>query len=90
MISALFYWNKNSQLQGIIIIHVDDFLWGGTNEFENKIINKLRDTFLVGSEDENSFKYVGIQIKQLKDHICYTQDDYVNDVKPLTLDYVSE
>ena len=72
MISALFYWNKNSQLQGIIIIHVDDFLWGGTNEFENKIINKLRDTFLVGSEDENSFKHVGIQIKQLKDHICYT------------------
>ena len=41
---TLFYWNRNSQLQGIIKVHVDDFLWGGTNEFKNKIINKLRDT----------------------------------------------
>ena len=31
---ALFCYNKNSQLQGIIIIHVN-FLWGGTNEFGN-------------------------------------------------------
>ena len=46
---TLFYWNRNSQLQGIIKVHVDDLLWGGTNEFENKIINRLRDTFLVGS-----------------------------------------
>ena len=72
-----------------IIIHVDDVLWGGTNEFENKIINELGVTFLVGSEVARSFTYTGIQIKQLKDHICFTQHDYVNDLKPLKLDYVS-
>ena len=33
---------------------------------------------------------VGIQIKQLKDHNCYTQEDYVSDVKPLKLDHVSD
>ena len=77
---ALFYWNKKSQLQEMTIIHVDAFVWWGTNEFENKMLNKVRDIFLVGSEDENSFKYVGIHIKQLKDHICCTPDGYVNDV----------
>ena len=50
----------------------------------------MTDNFLLGSKDENSFKYNGIQINQLKKHICYPQYDYDIGLKPLKPDYVSD
>ena len=37
---ALFYYHDNN-ITGIIAIHVDDFLWSGTNDFETNFISKL-------------------------------------------------
>ena len=48
-----------------MIVLVDDFLWGGIIEFKNKI-SKLRDTYLVGSVDENSFRYGGYPGKTIE------------------------
>ena len=49
-----------------MIVLVDGFLLGGIIEFENKIISKLRDTYLVGSVNENSFRYVGYPGKAIE------------------------
>ena len=46
---ATFCWFNKGKLCGLIIVHVDDFLFGGTKEFHSTIINKLRSTFAVGS-----------------------------------------
>ena len=46
---ALFYYHDNNNLIGMIAIHVDDFLWSRTNEFETNVtISKLQNMFMVG------------------------------------------
>nr|XP_039274020.1 uncharacterized protein LOC120347974 [Styela clava] len=46
---ALFYYFDHD-LKGVIALHVDDFLWGGSEEFERKFIKSLREQFKSGSE----------------------------------------
>ena len=38
---ALFYYHKDSNFTGMIAIHVDNFLWSGTTDFERNFISKL-------------------------------------------------
>ena len=42
---AMFYWFHNNKLCGLFVMHVDDFIWGGTPEFEISIIDKIRSKF---------------------------------------------
>ncbi|CAG2237561.1 SLC30A1 [Mytilus edulis] len=54
-------------VEGVLTCHVDDFLWGGSKEFEEKVINSIRSTFCVGKEEleENgSFPYVGTELSK--------------------------
>ncbi|VDI51209.1 Hypothetical predicted protein [Mytilus galloprovincialis] len=37
---AVFYWYNSNGLAGVLAVHVDDFLWAGTNLFETEIISK--------------------------------------------------
>ncbi|KAK4298329.1 hypothetical protein Pmani_029324 [Petrolisthes manimaculis] len=37
---AAFYWYDDGELCGMFLMHVDDFLWGGTKRFENVVIAK--------------------------------------------------
>ena len=59
---ALFYYQVNGVLQGLVGIHVDDFFHAGTNLFATKIINVLKETFEISQEDETYFDYVGLEI----------------------------
>ena len=43
---ALFSWRNNDAFEGIICVYVDDFLWAGTTNFQDTVINKLSDLFL--------------------------------------------
>ena len=36
---GMFYWYHNDKLEGILSLHVDDFFWGGRNNFVKKVIN---------------------------------------------------
>ena len=60
---AMFLWKKGDTLEGIVCIHVDDFCWGGSKQFEEIVISKLKKDFLVGTTDTGNFKYVGLDIK---------------------------
>ena len=62
--SALYMWHRNGQLTGMVAVHVDDFLWAGNDEFKSTIISSLRNTFTVGKEETNCFKYLGLNITQ--------------------------
>ena len=43
---AVFYWkDKERNVKGILACHVDDFLWAGSQEFENSVVNGIRSTF---------------------------------------------
>lgn len=60
--SAIFYWKNQGCLRGLICVYVDDFLWAGDKSFEDGIIKKLSDMFLIGSSEYRSFKYVGLNV----------------------------
>ena len=36
---AIFYYHKNNNLEGIISTHVDDVFWGGTQAFQENVID---------------------------------------------------
>ena len=87
--SALFTWHKGNELQGLIAVHVDDFLWSGNAEFQSTIIPKLRKTFTIGKEESKCFKYLGLNITQVSEQIKFDQEDYINALKPITFNVIN-
>ena len=58
---AFFLWtDADGVLMGIITVHVDDFYWGGTEEFDKKIMSRIRKIFPVGKERRGDFIYCGL------------------------------
>ena len=59
---ASFYWKCDGKCQSQIAVNVQDFLWSGSAKFENIVINRLRFTVKIDTEEEKVFKYIGIEI----------------------------
>lgn len=87
---AVFFWrNKTGLVDGVLACHVDDFLWGGTLEFEREVINKIRSTFYVGREDQEengSFPFVGIEISKCGKNIILQQKSYQNNMQSIPIE----
>ena len=66
---GLFYYRADGKLQGLFIIHVDDFIWSGTRCFCDEVVEKVRTAFLCGKEADNAFKYIGLDVEQAEDGI---------------------
>ena len=83
---AVFYWkNECNDVHGILACHVDDFIWGGDQSFVDIVIPKLRSVFCVGREETETFKYVGIELKQHETTLHIRQQDYVHNLVPIEL-----
>ena len=82
---AAFYWYHNGQLEGVFLMHVDDYLWGGSNNFVNLVISKLCSKFMVGQQSTEIFKYIGLEIKQDKKGITLSQNEYLKSVQPIQI-----
>ena len=61
--SALFSWKPNHDLEGLICVYVDDFLWCGTEKFKALVIDKLASLFLIGSKESGALSYIGLNIR---------------------------
>ena len=58
-------------------IHVDNFFFGGTEEFITKVINPIHEEFVIGSEYHTAFKYLGLNEKHLGNYLfCVDQIPY--------------
>ena len=66
-------------------MHVDDFIWAGTDDFETGVIQKVRSAFRCGKEEEKSFKYIGLNIEHSEDGIILQQHGYSSDMKMLNI-----
>ena len=82
---ALFYYHKDNNLIGMIAIHVDNFLWSGTTDFERNFISKLRNMFVIGKENQSIFKYLGINLIEKDSDITIDQINYSENIKPINL-----
>ena len=83
--NSLFRWYKHGRLQGIMCVHVDDFLWCGSQEFYNEVILKLKSIFKISKEKDGIFKYIGIELVQKCDSIVLGQKSYTESIKEITL-----
>ena len=84
---AVFFWHDDQgHPLGILACHVDDFLWGGTTEFENSIIKKTREEFVIGREESGMFKFVGIEVVKVGKSIFMTQDQYASEVNIMNIE----
>ena len=80
---AIFFWHHEGVLQGIMTSHVDDFFWAGTGKFQKKVIDKIKSTFKISSEQKANFRYLGIQATQSRDDIVLDQDVYINSIEKM-------
>ena len=79
--NALFYYKYNSKLQGLSVTHVDDFLDAGNRKFKTEILKSIKNSFIIGSEAENDFEYVGVNLEKKKDGITLDQLIYCRSVE---------
>ena len=75
---SLFYYKNNNELEGIVTIHVDDFLNAGSEYFFQEIILKIRQKFTMGKECNTAFRYLGLDLKESNNGISLDQSHYIN------------
>ena len=75
--------NKNGQCEGIVI-HVDDFLYGGSSHFE-KVTNEVRRKFIVRLDCDVPFKYVGIDINTDRVSLTINQQSYIDRIEETSI-----
>ena len=83
---GLFFLKVNGELEGIIGLHVDDFLHCGSNKFEQVIIDPVMKHFKVGKNEKVCFMYTGFAISQTEDGIWLDQSQYVKNIQIDDLD----
>ena len=44
--------------------HVDDFFGGGSEQFQATVTGKIRESFSISQEENETFKYLRLNIKQ--------------------------
>lgn len=83
--SSMFYWYYEGELAGLFVMHVDDFIWGGTEEFVSNVINKIKENFELGNQENSMFKYIGLDITQFESSITLSQNMYLESVNTIPL-----
>ena len=77
---GLFFYSVNGKLEGLIGLHVDDFLHCGSRKFDTDVIMPVMQLFKVGKNEKNNFLYTGFSIKQDKNGISLDQYEYVKNL----------
>ena len=81
----VFYWFEDNELKEALAAHVDDFIWAGSREFESKIINMIRTSFLVSTEENGIFRYVRLRLSHGAETIELDQFSYVGNILPIVI-----
>ena len=84
---SMFYWRDptTAKMIGVLACHVDDFIWGGTQAFE-QTIEQIRSTFKVGKEEDTIFQYCGINLNQVQNSIYLNQNRYAENITRIHID----
>ena len=78
----IFYWkDRNGDLVGILCVHVDDFCYGGSKNFQESVIEKMKNILKVGEQGREEFKYIGVNIKQGGKRIILEQKNYIENIQ---------
>ena len=77
---------QEGKLLGIVGIHVDDGIYGGTPEFQ-QVMDKLEQKYAFGSKRSSAFTFTGIELTQKHDHsIVLSQSAYVRKIQSISIE----
>ena len=83
---ALFCYYNAEELIGMLVSHVDDFLYAGDEKFNRDIIQKLIKKYSISSQQCSTFEYVGLYLNQSKDGIKIDQNSFAKNIEPVILE----
>lgn len=83
---SVYVYHAGGYMCGFCVLHVDDFLIGGTLLFHKKVVSKLVSEFVVSSRKSGQFNYVGWDINQTKNYIEIDQLKYQSGISTIELD----
>ena len=84
---SLFLWfNERGKLIGILVSHVDDFVYCGVIDWLDNVIDTLVNIFQISKQQHGSFKYLGLNIEQTGSEIFVDQDCYIQELKEVAVD----
>ena len=69
----------------MVVAHVDDFYYGGTDVFSMRIMECIKNRFSLSSECVNEFRYVGFKVLQDDNKITFSQSEYMKEIKPVVV-----
>ena len=80
---AVYIWSDPSGQGpcGILVAHVDDFLYGGNDYFLTRVLPLIRKMFIIGVEETQSLKYLGLSVKQTSEYITLSNDGYADSIR---------
>ena len=90
---AYFLWHHEDEtVNGIIALHVDDFIYCGANEWFLNVVEPLKKVFKISKTAKGYFKYLRLNVAQTNDAIYVDQDAYIDELKyvKLKLDRASQ
>ena len=84
---AMFLWYEIdcTNIIGLIVTHVDDFIYVGTSQWHEEVINHVMQKFRISAHAVGTFRYVGLNVKQTSEGIFVDQQAYVQELKPIEL-----
>ena len=82
---AFFYYRDQGGLKGLIVIHVDDFLYCGSINFHKDVIDGLVKVFKIRVQSYGNFKYLGLNVTQTSRCIQVDQDLYVQGLELISV-----
>ena len=81
---AVFVWyDQEGMCIGLMAVHVDDIIYGGTEVFQQLVITKLRQMLTIGQEETVGMKYIGLMIRQSSHGISVSTDHYSDGLEEL-------
>ena len=64
-----------------MVSHVDDVLHTGNSTFEANVMDTLKESFQLGNEDQEEFRYVGMKIIQNAEEIIIDYAHYIQNLE---------
>ena len=82
---SLFMYQYRETLYGLLVTHVDDFLWGQSHVFVENVVKPLNKIFEIGSVNKKAFRCLGLDLKEGDSSIVIFESNHVNSIESLNL-----
>ena len=79
-------WFDERRLIGHLVSHVDDFIFAGVDRWREEVIGEIRRKFNISSEEQGSFRFLGLNIRQYERTVYVDQRHYIDQLKEIPID----